>query len=165
MSWTLLLAVAAVLFFGFLGWGARLLRANQRVLADRLGGLELAAIPRLAAECRTVVRERAGVDLDPRDPDAAARALDELVLDGRARAFFKTPEYEFRFAEVVGAYLGELIRRHADAEWVPDPADPVLALRRGGERGEVRPAHLAVHHQNHGTPGDLHREIVRILRG
>lgn len=162
MSWTLLLAVAAALFFGFLAWGARLLRANQRVLVEQLGALDLAAIPGLAVECRTVVRERAGIDLDPRDPDDAARALDELILDGRARIFFKTPEFEFRFAEVVGACLGEMIRRHADAEWVPDPAGPMLALRRGGE---VRPAQLAVHHQNHGAPGDLHREIVRILRG
>ena len=65
-------------------------------------------------------------------PGYAARALDELVLYGRLRPLFKAPGYELRYAEPVGAFLGELIRRHTGAEWVDDVLSPKLVIHRPG---------------------------------
>ena len=84
----------------------------------------MSAIPALAEECRRTVRERLEIDLNPRDPETTARVLDELALSGRLRALFKAEGYEMRYAEPVGAFLGELIRRHTGAEWVQDPTAP-----------------------------------------
>ena len=165
MSWTLLLFAAAALVAGFLGWGAFLLRRNLGSSMRRLAAVRVAAIPALAEECRRTVRERLGIDLDPRDPDAAARALDELVLTGRLRPLFKVEGYEMRFAEPAGAFLGELIRRHASAEWMEDELGPELVVWRPEGPVDLRPFLKAVRHHTHGSPGELHAYVMDAIRG
>ncbi|HYW12635.1 MAG TPA: hypothetical protein VE871_11790 [Longimicrobium sp.] len=160
MSWGLLLYVAAGLLAGFLGWGVWLLRQNVGGSLQRLALVELSDIPALAEECRRTVRAELKTDLDPRDPDAAARALDELVLAGRLRALFKTPGYELRYAEPVGAFLGELIRRHTGAEWMDDVLGPRLVIHRPAGIKELHPFTLAVRHHTHGRPGQLHACVM-----
>lgn len=164
MSWTLLLFVGAALLAGFLGWGALLLRRSVGGSTQRLALVELAAIPALADECRRTVRDRVKVDLDPRDPDGAARALDALVLSGRLRSIFKADGYDMRYAEPVGAFLGELIRRHASAEWVEDALGPMLVIHRAGEVVETHPFLKAVRHHTHGTPGQLHAYVMELVQ-
>jgi hypothetical protein len=156
VSWELLLFVAAGLLAGFLGWGALLLRRNVGGSLQRLAAVELGAIPTLAEECRRTVRERLEIDLDPRDPETTARVLDELVLSGRLRALFKAGGHEMRYAEPAGAFLGELIRRHASAEWVQDPHGPTLVIHRPRETVETHPFLKALRHHTHGRPGDLY---------
>jgi len=163
MSWTLLLFVAAGLLAGFLGWGAWLLRRSLGGSVERLALVEIAAIPALAEECRRTVRERLRIDLDPRKPDETARTLDELVLSGRLRPLFKADGYEMRFAEPVGALLGELVRRHAGAEWIDDPRGPRLRIHRPGAAEEVEPFLLALRHHTHGTTGQLHAWVMAAI--
>ena len=163
MSWTLLLFVGAALLAGFLGWGAWLLRRSLGGSMQRLAVVETASIPALADECRRTVRERLKVDLDPRDPDGTARALDELVLSGRLRSIFKADGYEMRYAEPAGAFLGELIRRHASAEWVEDVAGPTLVVHRPGETVETHPFLKALRHHTHGRPGQLHAWVMELV--
>lgn len=160
MSWELLLFVATGVLAGFLGWGAWLLRRNLGGSMQRLALVELSAIPALAEECRRTVRERLKIDLDPRDPDGTARALDELVLSGRLRPLFKAEGYEMRYAEPVGAFLGELIRRHASAEWMTDEVGPKLVIHRPSGAVETHPLLKAVRHHTHGRPGDLHAYVM-----
>lgn len=163
MSWELLLYVGAALFAGFLAWGAWLLRRSLGGSMQRLALVEVAAIPALAEECRLTVRERLRIDLDPRDPDAAARALDDLVLNGRLRSIFKTDDYDMRYAEPVGAFLGELIRRHASAEWKQDVTGPVLVIHRPDGPTETQPFLRAVRHHTHGSPGQLHAYVMDLV--
>lgn len=165
MSWGLLLWVAAGLLAGFLGWGVWLLRQNVGGSLQRLALVEVSSIPALVEECRRTLREQLRIDLDPRDPDAAARALDELVLSGRVRPLFKAPGYELRYAEPVGAFLGELIRRHADAEWVDDAFGPKLVIRRPHGSFETNPFTKAVRHHTHGRPGQLHAYVMDAIGG
>jgi hypothetical protein len=160
MSWELLLFVATGLLAGFLGWGVWLLRRNLGGSMQRLALVELSAIPALAEECRRAIREQLNVDLDPRDPEAAARKLDELVLSGRLRPLFKEPGYELRYAEPVGAFLGELIRRHASAEWMEDALGPKLVIHRPDGAVETHPFMKAVRHHTHGRPGQLHAYVL-----
>lgn len=163
MSWGLLLLVAAAMLAGFLGWGAWLLRRNLGDSLQRLALVDPGQIPALAEECRRTVRERLKIDLDPRDPDEAARVLDELVLAGRLRPLFRVDGYEMRYAEPVGAYLGELIRRHADAEWGDDPLGPRLVVRTADGSTDVHPFLLAARHHTHGTPGQLHAYVMDLI--
>lgn len=163
MSWGLLLLVAAGLMAGFLGWGAWLLRRNLGGSLQHLALVELGEIPALAEECRRTVRERLKIDLDPRDPDGAARALDRLVLSGRLRPLFRVDGYEMRYAEPVGAFLGELIRRHADAEWMDDPLGPRLVVRTADDTVHVHPFLLAARHHTHGTHGQLHAYVMDLI--
>lgn len=164
LSWTLLLFVAGGLLAGFLAWGAFLLRRSLGGSMERLGMIEIASIPGLAEECRRTVRERLKIDLDPRKAEETARALDELVLTGRLRTLFKADGYEMRYVEPAGALLGELIRRHASAEWVEDARGPRLRIHRpdGGE--VLEPFQLALRHHTHGTPGQLHAWVMAALR-
>lgn len=163
MSWSLLLFVAAALLMGFLGWGAWLLRRSVGGSMQRLALVELASIPALADECRRTVRERLTIDLDPRDPDGTARTLDELVLSGRLRSIFKADGYDMRYAEPVGAFLGELVRRHASAEWRDDALGPMLVICRPGEVVETHPFLKAMRHHTHGTPGQLHAYVMGLV--
>lgn len=167
MSWQLLVFVATLLLVAFLGWGAWLLRRNLGGSMQRLALVDVAAIPALAEECRRTVRERLDVDLDARDPDEAARRLDELVLSGRLRPMFKEPGYEMRYAEPVGAFLGELIRRHAraDAEWMEDPFGPKLVIHHPDGAVETHPFMKAVRHHTHGRPGQLHAYVREAIGG
>lgn len=160
MSWTLLLFVAAGLIAGFLGWGAYLLRRNLGSSMQRLAAVEVASIPTLAEECRRTVRERLEIDLDPRDLDGTARALDELVLTGRLRPLFKTEGYEMAYAEPAGAFIGELIRRHVKAEWMEDELSPRLVVWRGEVPVDLHPFVKAVRHHTHGSAGELHRYVM-----
>jgi hypothetical protein len=163
MSWELLLFVGAALLAGFLGWGALLLRRSVGGSLQRLALVDVASIPALADECRRTVRERLKIDLDPRDADGTARALDELVLSGRLRSIFKTDGYDMRYAEPVGAFLGELIRRHTGAEWADDVTGPVLVIHRPDGVVETQPFLKAVRHHTHGTPGQLHAYVMELV--
>ena len=149
---------------GFLGWGAYLLRRNVGGSMRRLAAVERASIPTLAAECRRTVRDRLGIDLDPRDPDAAARALDDMVLFGKLRPLFKAEGYEMRYAEPVGAFLGKLIRRHASAEWLEDVPGPRLVVWRPEGALELHPFLKALRHHTHGSPGELHAYVMDAIR-
>jgi hypothetical protein len=163
VSWALVLYVGAALLAGFMGWGVWLLRQNVGGSMQRLALVRTSGIPALAEECRRVVRAELKTDLDPRHPDAAARALDELVLSGRLRPLFKAPGYELRYAEPVGALLGEMIRRHTGAEWMEDVLGPRLVIHRPGGITEIHPFTLAVRHHTHGRPGQLHAFVMDVI--
>lgn len=163
MSWELLLFVGTGLLAGFLGWGVWLLRRNLGGSMQRLALVEVSAIPALAEECRRTIRDQLKIDLDPRDPEATARTLDELVLSGRLRPLFKADGYELRYAEPVGAFLGELIHRHASAEWVADELGPKLVIHRPDSAVETHPFLKAVRHHTHGRPGQLHAYVMEAI--
>lgn len=163
MSWELLLFVATGLLAGFLGWGAWLLRRNLGGSMQRLAAVEVSAIPALAEECRRTVRERLNVDLNPRDAEGTARTLDELVLSGRLRGLFRQDGYEMRYAEPVGALLGELVRRHASAEWMDGELGPRLVVHRPDGSVETHPFLKAVRHHTHGRPGELHAYVMELV--
>ena len=165
MSWELVLFVVTALLAGFLGWGAWLLKRNLGGSMQRLAAVEVSALPALAEECRRTVRERLAVELDPADAEKTARVLDELVLSGRLRPMFKEPRYEMRYAEPVGAFLGELILRHADAEWVADELGPKLVIHRPDGAVETHPLLKAVRHHTHGRPGQLHAYVMEAIGG
>lgn len=163
MKWQMVVLIVSALLFAVLGWGAWLLRRNVTRSLARLAEVDVAAIPALAAECRAIVRDRLKVDLDPASPLDTARVLDELVLSGRLRPLFRAGGYEMRYAECVGAFLGELVRRHASAEWLADAESPRLVVHRPGGSVETHPFLKAVRHHTHGRPGELEawvRELV-----
>lgn len=165
MSWKLLLLLGSALLLAFVGWGAWLLRRNVTRSLARLAEVELALIPALAEECRATVRERLKVDLDPRDRTDAARRLDELVLSGRLRPLFRADGYEMRYAECVGAFLGELVRRHVSAEWQPDAISPKLVVFHPSGAVEAHPFLKAVRHHTHGRPGELEAWVRELVEG
>jgi hypothetical protein len=163
MKWEVLLLIGSALVLGFVGWGAWLLRRNVTRSLVRLAQVDPAAVPELARECRDTVRDRLKVELDPGTPAETARVLDELVLSGRLRPLFRSAGYEMRYAECVGAFLGELVRRHARAEWHADAISPKLVVFRGEGAVETHPFLKAMRHHTHGRPGELEawvRELV-----
>jgi hypothetical protein len=68
-----------------------------------------------------------------------------------------------RYAEPVGAFLGELIRRHAPAEWKQDATGPVLVIHRPTGSTETQPFLRAVRHHTHGNPGQLHAYVMELV--
>lgn len=163
MKWQVVVLLVSVLLVAVLGWGYWLLRRNVTRSLARLAEVDVGAIPGLAAECRATVRERLKVDLDPAVPLETAARLDELVLSGRLRPLFRAEGYEMRYAECVGAFLGELVRRHASAEWLPDAESPRLVVHRPGGSVEAHPFLKAVRHHTHGRPGELEAWVRELI--
>jgi hypothetical protein len=163
VSWQLTVLLVSLVVLAFVGWGAWHLRRNVTGAMRRLSDVQPEAIPALAVECRTTVRDRLRIDLDPADPRAAAARLDELVLEGRLRPLFRVPGYELRYAECVGAFLGEMIRRHASAEWHADPDTPKLVVHRPAGAVQTFPFMKAVRHHTHGRAGELERWVDELL--
>jgi hypothetical protein len=163
LSWELLLLLGSALLLAVVGWGSWLLRRNVTRSLVRLAAVDPETIPALAEECRATVRERLRVDLDPQSPLESAAALDGLVLEGRLRPLFRVPGYEMRYAECVGAFLGEMVRSHASAEWRADPISPKLVVFRPGGAVEAHPFLKAVRHHTHGRPGELRAWVAALV--
>jgi hypothetical protein len=163
VKWQLVLLLASAILLGFVGWGAWLLRRNVTRSLHRLAEIEVALIPELAEECRWTILERLKVELDPRTPLETARTLDELVLSGRLRPLFRAEGYEMRYAECVGAFLGEMVRRHTSAEWLPDRESPRLVVHRPTGSVETHPFLKAVRHHTHGRSGELEAWVRELI--
>jgi hypothetical protein len=158
MNWLLYLAGGVLLLFVlFLVWGFLHLRQSRNRAAAEIIRIELSEIPALAQECVDVFEKKLGVRLDLANCDESARRLDEAFGDTqKLKTSFAHDDFYWYFVKPVGAYLGELLRRHAAHEWVKEAGTPPrMIVRVGGAESEASPFEKILAHSMRGDSGDL----------
>lgn len=140
--------------------GAR--RSVQR-LADTTAALDADGIRALADECVAEFRDRLGIELDLADGPGSAARLDVALKTPRTLVVLSRGTYSLRAVELAGAFLAELVRRNADAEWRMDGGSPRLLVRRPDGEAEVWPFLKAFKHVQSGTAGDLVAWVLFLL--
>jgi hypothetical protein len=123
MTWLLYVGGALLVLFAVIVIvGIVHLRQSQRQAAEAIAKVELADIDKLAVECVTVFRDKLGLHLDMDNWETAAGTLDEAYRqEARLKGAFARPDLYWYFVLPVGAFLGELVRRHSGHEWVKEP--------------------------------------------
>jgi len=139
MIWTIILVVLGVLilfFFGSFLIGGR----RGRQARNEIHRIRLEEIPGLAAECRRVSEEKLKTVLDIGNYDECADTLEQWMTTPEMVQAFRKEGFAWYFVKPVGAFYGELIREHIDAEWRPGAGQgPWLAMKWGDETGEIHP--------------------------
>jgi hypothetical protein len=139
----------------------RLKRNYRRALAA-IRKLQLAEIPPLAQRCQEVFEKSLGQSVSLDRLEESAAILDETVP--RSLEFcraFATPGNAWYFVLPTGAFVGELLRRHASGQWKVDPAaGPFLQIRRGQMVITAYPFEKALKHHVSGRPGELRAYVL-----
>jgi hypothetical protein len=147
-----LLVLAAAAF----AWGVARLRRNSAQLQAAIRGLTPEQIPELAGACAHVFASRLGRPLDAGDPLACVKTLDESVSSLACTRAFARPDLEWAYVLHCGAYLGELLRLHADGRWqVVEGEGPMMLLGEGEAEVRTWPIEKILKHRMQGDPGDL----------
>ena len=106
------------LFVLMVVWGIVRLRRGFRQASTEICSIELSEIEGLTRECTEVFSQKLGTSLDIGDWENAAKALDDAFKNkSKLELAFSRPEFRWYFVKPVGAFFGELLRRHANHEW------------------------------------------------
>ncbi|MEX0939656.1 MAG: hypothetical protein WDZ59_17460 [Pirellulales bacterium] len=102
-------------------------------LETALNALELEEIDAKVDECVRVALERLDVRLDIEDWEQSSRALGAMLCvpkrkQAALRAFEK-PGLSYNLFLATGAFLGELLQRHARGVWKKGDAEPYMELQ------------------------------------
>lgn len=106
--------------------------------------------------CITTIRERFGKNLSYDNLEETARILDEILKsDDFVQKFPELPDDKGVYV-MIGAFLGELLRRNSDAHWVFDvKRSPWLNVYFNENYMQVFPFEKVEKHRETGAPGDL----------
>jgi hypothetical protein len=163
MVWLLYgLAAIFVLFVAAVFWGIVRIRQSVSQASAAIASIELGEIDRLAQECVDVFDRKLGVRLDVDDWQQSAAALDDAFRrkDKLVEAF-ERPDLRWYFVKPVGAFLGELLRRHADHRWQAEENGAPSMIRMIGE-GSLQsfPFEKVIKQATLGEQGDLLAYVV-----
>jgi len=137
-------------------WGVRRLNRSMAEVQAAISKVTLPDVKRLSDECQRVVLEKFSERLSLNDLEDSARILSSRIDNGTLKQAFSKDEFWWYFVLPVGAYLGELMRTHAKAEWklseeggvemslpVKDgaatifPFEKILKQARAGDKGDL----------------------------
>jgi hypothetical protein len=104
-----------------------------------------------------VFREKLGLSLNPDDLEASALLLDEHLRTERLKRAFSRPDFHWYFVKPVGAFTGELLRRHAGGDWQAQAGRAPCLLRTAGSLTvKAFPFEKVLRHvAKHGQKGDF----------
>ncbi len=139
-------------------WGLLHLRHSQKVAYRAIDGVALGDIDRLHRECVQVFRDKFSESLDIDDLDGSARILSARLDNPESlkKAFAKDTFYWY-FVLPVGAYLGELLRVHAGAQWKPSEQGGLeMTVPVAGDSATTYPFHKVMKQVTMGDHGDIY---------
>jgi len=159
MLWIVLGGVVAGVAAVFVG-GILHLRHSIRVATAAAEAVTREEIPELREECVRVFREAFGETLDLQDFEASAEVLSGRLDDAESlKQAFAREDCYWHFVLPVGAFVGELLRVHANGSWRP-AEDGVggleLAIPVQDDFARTFPFHKVIKHVTTGDPGDVH---------
>jgi hypothetical protein len=163
MLYILYIGIGLVLFFVILlVWGMVRIRRSTRQALREVERVRVADIGPLAKECTDVLAAKLGVQIDTADCDDAARKLDQVFRDKfRLKGAFAKEDFYWYLVKPVGALLGELLRLHADHEWVKEEGKaPFMRWRVKDGESTVWPFEKVIKHITVGDPGNLEAYVV-----
>jgi hypothetical protein len=141
-------------------WGILHLRHSIRAAEAAIRGVTPGDIPVLREECVRVFREAFGDTLDLDDFEGCAQILSGRLDQAETlkRPFAREGLY-WHFVLAVGAFMGELLRVHANGAWRPARAEVgglELAIPLQGDFVQTFPFHKVIKHVTSGDPGDVY---------
>ena len=157
-----------LLFAVFLVWGALHLRHSIRGAESAIAAVRLDEIPALRDECIRVFQDAYGDALDLDDFEGAAQILSGRLDDHESlKQPFARDDCYWHFVLPVGAFLGELLRVHANGTWRV-ASDEVgggieLAIPIRDELAQTFPFHKVLKHVTSGDPGDVYAYLMSSL--
>jgi hypothetical protein len=128
-----LVVVAALFAF----WSVRRLRQTIHQAMSELVKVTVEDIPALADECVRLFDARFGKQLSLDDLEGTAWLLDEHFRDGRIKRAFARPGFKWYFVKPMGAFVGELLRRHYEGEWRKQDGRPPFLRRTNTQEIKV----------------------------
>jgi hypothetical protein len=156
--WMYILGTIVLVVVVVVVWGLLHLRHSQKVAYQAIDAVVLGDIDRLRAECVQVFREKFSESLDIDDLDASARTLSARLDNPESlkKAFAKETFYWY-FVLPVGAYLGELLRVHAGAQWKQSEQGGLeMSVPVTGDSATTYPFHKVMKQVTMGDQGDLY---------
>lgn len=115
------LVLLSLLFIGAV-WGVARIKKRQADLHSLVRSVSAEQVSELAQECVSGFGKSLGKTLAYDNPEASTLILDEAWSQtGRMNcmAAFERPDHRGWFVLPMGAFLGELIKRHVSARWIP----------------------------------------------
>jgi hypothetical protein len=160
MTTALIFAVVVLLLLvaGFV-WGYVRIRKRQADAIRHIMCVTAEEVPALAVECLSVFQSKLGKNLNLDDVETAVSILDES-LEQKNRmgtmTVFERPGHPGWFVKPMGAFLGELIRKHADGRWTPaDGGGLAMVIGEEPNQMTIHPFDKIDKQRWSGGPGDL----------
>ncbi|MHC4153899.1 MAG: hypothetical protein ACYST6_03075 [Planctomycetota bacterium] len=133
---------------------------TRRKLKQELRRMRISDIEPLFEECIVTLREKLGLELDLDDPEGSAEILDTHMSTSALRNAFSRKGFNLYFVMPVGAFVGELIRRHGDADWQQEEDGSMSVwVRYGDEEYTVQPFEMAME-QTFGAKGTIFANLI-----
>jgi hypothetical protein len=160
--------VVSLLIAGFV-WGFIRIRKRQSDVNQQILSVQERDIPTLTDECISVFSEKFGVHLDLDNLESSAQLLDESLLQSKqmnTMSAFECPGHAGWYVKPMGAFLGELIRKHAHGRWIQAEGGG-LAMIIGDEPNTItlHPFDKIDKQRWSGDPGDLFAYVMTLQKG
>jgi hypothetical protein len=160
MNWLLIFLAGLLAVVAFLVWGFVRITRRAKDAAALLTKVEQRDIPALVNECIQVCRERLGTTLSVEDLENSVEALDYVLEPSqrkRMKTAFEIPGHPGRFVLPLGAFLGELVRKHSPgAQWIRrDGGGLAMEIPQGGATLTMHPFDKVLKHGATGAAGEI----------
>lgn len=150
--------VAGLLVLGFF-WGLLHLRNSQKRAYEEMAKLRLEEIPALVQACidgfQQHFDETLALDRFEETAQVFSNRLDQHETLKKA---FADDDFYWKFVLPTGAFLGEMLRRHAGGKWhaSDDGGAPLMKIPVGEGEATTYPFDKIMKHVTSGDPGDMY---------
>lgn len=151
-------AAVGLVALGFV-WGLLHLRQSQKRAYEEIAKVELGAISALAHACVAGFKQHFDETLDlDRFEETAQVFSKRLDQHETLKKAFAEEDFYWKFVLPTGAFLGEMLRRHAGARWVAgdDGGGPAMKIPVGDGEATTYPFDKIMKHVTTGDPGDMY---------
>jgi len=157
--WLWLFTVVLVIITVFL-WGLRRLRRSVREVQKAIAKVTPSDIRNLSDECQQVVFAKFSERLSLNDLEGSATILSKRIDDQSFKSAFMKDDFWWYYVLPIGAYLGELLRVHANAEWkTSEEGGMEMTLSVKGGTATIFPFEKILKQASSGAKGDLYAYI------
>lgn len=156
--WVYILAGVVLLLGIVFVWGLLHLRHSQKVAYQAIDKVTLGDIDRLREECVRVFREKFSESLDIEDLEGSARLLSAHLDNHESlKKAFARDDFYWYFVLPVGAYMGELLRVRAGAQWKPSAEGGLeMSIPVANDAATTHPFHKVMKQVTMGDKGDVY---------
>jgi hypothetical protein len=160
MSWMIYIAIGLAVAIGFLIWGFVHITRRTADAAAAIASVEEHQIRTLVEECIHIADTKLGTGLELANLEGSAENLDFMLEPKqrmRTKGAFETSVHTGHFVLPIGAFIGELIRRHnPGAKWIPRKGGGLaMDIPQGNTTLTMHPFDKVLKHGATGKEGEL----------
>ena len=165
MIWTIAGGLVILVMAGFI-WGVLHLRQSQRVASEAIARVSLSDLAKLCVECQTVFADSFNEQLSLDELENSARILSARLDSAESvKKAFAKPEFYWYFVLPVGAFLGQLICRHANGVWAEAEGGGLeVQIPVAGEPAVTYPFDKVIKQVTMGDKGDIYAYLMTAVK-